>query len=160
MRIAKYCLDPRFRIFTLIRRDFSDAFAQVDAIVCPTSPTLAFKLGERTADPLSMYLADFFPLAANMAGICGISIPCGFATSEGKQLPVGLQILGKAPRRGHYLTRCPRLRAKYRVASSEAGAMKCGSRNTVWIRVPHSAISATLLYPLSSLRLARTDRSV
>jgi len=54
------------------------------------------ELGERTADPLSMYLADVFTLAANMAGICGISIPCGFATSEGKQLPVGLQILGKA----------------------------------------------------------------
>jgi aspartyl-tRNA(Asn)/glutamyl-tRNA(Gln) amidotransferase subunit A len=84
------------KVRTLIRRDFSDAFAQVDAIVCPTSPTPAFKLGERTADPLSMYLADIFTLAANMAGICGISVPCGFATSEGKQLPVGLQILGKA----------------------------------------------------------------
>jgi aspartyl-tRNA(Asn)/glutamyl-tRNA(Gln) amidotransferase subunit A len=84
------------KVRTLIRRDFSDAFAQVDAIVCPTSPTPAFKLGERTADPLSMYLADIFTLAANMAGICGISVPCGFATVEGKQLPVGLQILGKA----------------------------------------------------------------
>jgi aspartyl-tRNA(Asn)/glutamyl-tRNA(Gln) amidotransferase subunit A len=84
------------KVRTLIRRDFSDAFAQVDAIVCPTSPTPAFKLGERTADPLSMYLADVFTLAANMAGICGISIPCGFATFEGKRLPVGLQILGKA----------------------------------------------------------------
>jgi aspartyl-tRNA(Asn)/glutamyl-tRNA(Gln) amidotransferase subunit A len=84
------------KVRTLIRRDFSDAFAQVDAIVCPTSPTPAFKLGERTADPLSMYLADIFTLAANMAGICGVSIPCGFATSEEKQLPVGLQILGKA----------------------------------------------------------------
>jgi aspartyl-tRNA(Asn)/glutamyl-tRNA(Gln) amidotransferase subunit A len=83
------------KVRTLIRRDFSDAFAQVDAIVCPTSPTPAFKLGERTADPLSMYLADIFTLAANMAGICGVSIPCGFATSEGKQLPIGLQILGK-----------------------------------------------------------------
>ena len=84
------------KVRTLIRRDFSDAFAQVDAIVCPTSPTPAFKLGERTDDPLSMYLADIFTLAANMAGICGISIPCGFATSGEKQLPVGLQILGKA----------------------------------------------------------------
>jgi aspartyl-tRNA(Asn)/glutamyl-tRNA(Gln) amidotransferase subunit A len=84
------------KVRTLIRRDFSDAFAQVDAIVCPTSPTPAFKLGERTDDPLSMYLADIFTLAANMAGICGVSIPCGFATSEGRRLPVGLQILGKA----------------------------------------------------------------
>ncbi|HZC35285.1 MAG TPA: Asp-tRNA(Asn)/Glu-tRNA(Gln) amidotransferase subunit GatA, partial [Chthoniobacterales bacterium] len=84
------------KVRTLIRRDFNDAFAQVDAIVCPTSPTTAFKLGERTADPLSMYLADIFTLAANMTGICGVSIPCGFATAEEKQLPVGLQILGKA----------------------------------------------------------------
>jgi aspartyl-tRNA(Asn)/glutamyl-tRNA(Gln) amidotransferase subunit A len=84
------------KVRTLIRRDFSDAFAQVDAIVCPTSPTPAFKLGERTADPLSMYLADIFTLAANMAGICGISVPCGFASAGDKQLPVGLQILGKA----------------------------------------------------------------
>ena len=84
------------KVRTLIRRDFDDAFAKVDAILCPTSPTPAFKLGERTGDPLQMYLADIFTLAANMAGICGISIPCGFAEVEGKKLPIGLQILGKA----------------------------------------------------------------
>src|ERR1700751_343812 len=84
------------KVRTLIRRDFDDAFAKVDAILCPTSPIPAFKLGERTGDPLQMYLADIFTLAANMAGICGISIPCGFADVEGKKLPVGLQILGKA----------------------------------------------------------------
>jgi aspartyl-tRNA(Asn)/glutamyl-tRNA(Gln) amidotransferase subunit A len=84
------------KVRTLIRRDFEQAFAKVDAILCPTSPTPAFKLGERTGDPLQMYLADIFTLAANMAGICGISIPCGFASVEGKQLPIGLQILGKA----------------------------------------------------------------
>jgi aspartyl-tRNA(Asn)/glutamyl-tRNA(Gln) amidotransferase subunit A len=84
------------KVRTLIRRDFDEAFAKVDAILCPTSPTPAFKLGERTGDPLQMYLADIFTLAANMAGICGISIPCGFADAEGKKLPVGLQILGKA----------------------------------------------------------------
>jgi aspartyl-tRNA(Asn)/glutamyl-tRNA(Gln) amidotransferase subunit A len=84
------------KVRTLIRRDFDDAFAKVDAILCPTSPTPAFKLGERTGDPLQMYLADIFTLAANMAGICGISIPCGFADVEGKKLPIGLQILGKA----------------------------------------------------------------
>jgi len=82
------------KVRTLIRRDFSDAFSQVDAVVCPTTPTPAFKLGERTKDPLSMYLADIFTLAANMAGICGISIPCGFSKDGG--LPIGLQILGKA----------------------------------------------------------------
>jgi aspartyl-tRNA(Asn)/glutamyl-tRNA(Gln) amidotransferase subunit A len=83
------------KIRTLIRQDFAKAFEKVDAIVCPTSPTPAFKLGERTSDPLSMYLADIFTLAANIAGICGISVPCGFLEREGKQLPVGLQILGK-----------------------------------------------------------------
>ncbi len=83
------------KIRTLIRQDFANAFQKVDAIVCPTSPTPAFKLGERTSDPLSMYLADIFTLAANIAGICGISVPCGFLERDGKQLPVGLQILGK-----------------------------------------------------------------
>jgi aspartyl-tRNA(Asn)/glutamyl-tRNA(Gln) amidotransferase subunit A len=83
------------KVRTLIRQDFAKAFEKVDAIVCPTSPTPAFKLGERTSDPLGMYLADIFTLAANIAGICGISVPCGFLEREGKQLPVGLQILGK-----------------------------------------------------------------
>ena len=83
------------KVRTLIRQDFGTAFEKVDAIVCPTSPTPAFKLGERTDDPLSMYLADIFTLAANIAGICGISVPCGFLEKEGKQLPVGLQILGQ-----------------------------------------------------------------
>ncbi len=84
------------KVRTLIRQDFTDAFSKVDAIVCPTSPTPAFKLGERTADPLSMYLADVFTLAANMAGICGVSLPCGFSDTDGKRLPIGLQILGDA----------------------------------------------------------------
>ena len=83
------------KVRTLIRQDFANGFQQVDAIVCPTSPTPAFKLGERTDDPLSMYLADVFTLAANIAGICGISVPCGFVEREGNQLPVGLQILCK-----------------------------------------------------------------
>jgi aspartyl-tRNA(Asn)/glutamyl-tRNA(Gln) amidotransferase subunit A len=83
------------KVRALIREDFAKAFEKVDAIVCPTSPTPAFKLGERTSDPLSMYLADIFTLAANIAGICGISVPCGFLKKEGKRLPVGLQILGK-----------------------------------------------------------------
>ena len=83
------------KVRTLIRQDFATAFEKVDAIVCPTSPTPAFKLGERTSDPLKMYLADIFTLAANIAGICGISVPCGFLEKEGKMLPVGLQILAK-----------------------------------------------------------------
>jgi aspartyl-tRNA(Asn)/glutamyl-tRNA(Gln) amidotransferase subunit A len=84
------------KVRELIRQDFVKAFEKVDAIVSPTSPVPAFKLGERTADPLAMYLADIFTNTGNLAGICGISVPCGFAKVDGKQLPIGLQILGKA----------------------------------------------------------------
>ncbi len=84
------------KVRTLIRRDFEAAFEKVDAIVCPTSPDVAFPIGERTSDPLKMYLADIFTIAANLAGICGISLPCGFVEENGKKLPVGLQFLGKS----------------------------------------------------------------
>jgi aspartyl-tRNA(Asn)/glutamyl-tRNA(Gln) amidotransferase subunit A len=80
------------RVRTLIRRDFDRAFASVDAILMPTSPVPAFRLGERVADPLQMYAADVFTVSANLAGIPGISIPCG-TTAGG--LPVGMQFLGK-----------------------------------------------------------------
>jgi aspartyl-tRNA(Asn)/glutamyl-tRNA(Gln) amidotransferase subunit A len=83
------------KVRELIRRDFARAFEKVDALISPTSPVTAFKLGERAADPLQMYLADVFTIAANLAGICGISIPCGFAQMEGNRLPIGLQLLGK-----------------------------------------------------------------
>jgi aspartyl-tRNA(Asn)/glutamyl-tRNA(Gln) amidotransferase subunit A len=75
----------------LIKWDFNAAFTQCDVIISPTSPTVAFKLGERTSDPYSMYLADLFTIPANLAGICGLSMPGGF--SDG--LPVGVQLLGK-----------------------------------------------------------------
>lgn len=84
------------KVRELIRRDFANAFEKVDAVISPASPVPAFKLGERTADPLQMYLADIFTIAANLAGICGISVPCGFAEVDGHRLPVGLQLLGKA----------------------------------------------------------------
>src|SRR5690242_15169064 len=76
----------------LIARDFAQAFEQVDAIVTPTSPVTAFRLGERTADPLAMYLADIYTVTGSLAGVPGISVPCG-KTAEG--LPVGLQIFGQ-----------------------------------------------------------------
>jgi aspartyl-tRNA(Asn)/glutamyl-tRNA(Gln) amidotransferase subunit A len=84
------------KVRELIRQDFARAFEKVDVLVSPTSPIPAFKLGERTADPLQMYLADIFTNAANLAGICGISLPCGFAEAEGRRLPIGLQLMGKA----------------------------------------------------------------
>jgi aspartyl-tRNA(Asn)/glutamyl-tRNA(Gln) amidotransferase subunit A len=83
------------KVRTLIRNDFTAAFEKVDAIICPTSPEPAWKIGERSDDPLKMYLADIFTIATNLAGNAGISIPCGFADIGGKKLPVGLQLLGK-----------------------------------------------------------------
>ena len=84
------------KVRELIRRDFAKAFETIDALISPTSPVPAFKLGERTADPLQMYLADIFTNAGNLAGICGISLPCGFAEVDGRRLPIGLQLQGKA----------------------------------------------------------------
>jgi aspartyl-tRNA(Asn)/glutamyl-tRNA(Gln) amidotransferase subunit A len=83
------------KVRELIRRDFASVFEMVDALISPTSPIAAFKFGERVADPLQMYLADIFTIAANLAGICGISVPCGFAQLDGHRLPIGLQLLGK-----------------------------------------------------------------
>jgi aspartyl-tRNA(Asn)/glutamyl-tRNA(Gln) amidotransferase subunit A len=80
------------KVRTLIARDFEEAFSKVDAIVTPTCPTAAFKLGEKAEDPLAMYLADIYTVTADLAGIPGISIPCG-QTRE--KLPIGLQILGR-----------------------------------------------------------------
>src|SRR6478735_4324359 len=80
------------RVRTLLTRDFEEAFRKVDAIVGPVSPTAAFKLGEKVDDPLAMYLADIYTVTADLAGIPGISVPCG-ETKE--KLPIGLQILGR-----------------------------------------------------------------
>ncbi len=78
---------------TLIKADFDSAFEQVDVIVTPTSPTTAFRIGEKTDDPLQMYLSDVFTLSMNLAGICGLSLPCGFDTDG---LPIGMQVMGPA----------------------------------------------------------------
>lgn len=81
------------KVRTLIRKDFLKAFEKVDAIVTPTSPTAAFRIGEKADDPLQMYLMDIFTISCNLAGICGISVPCGFTAAP--RLPIGLQLLGK-----------------------------------------------------------------
>ncbi len=83
------------KVRTLIRGDFTRAFEKVDAIICPTTPEPAFKAGDRSDDPLKMYLADIFTIACNLAGTCGMSLPCGFADVDGKKLPVGLQLIGQ-----------------------------------------------------------------
>jgi aspartyl-tRNA(Asn)/glutamyl-tRNA(Gln) amidotransferase subunit A len=81
------------KVRTLIKGDFDKAFQEVDVIACPTAPTTAFKIGEKADDPLQMYLSDVFTLNQNLAGICGISLPCGF---DGQGLPIGLQLNGPA----------------------------------------------------------------
>jgi aspartyl-tRNA(Asn)/glutamyl-tRNA(Gln) amidotransferase subunit A len=80
------------KVRTLIKQDYDQALEQCDALVAPTTPTTAFCIGEKVDDPLQMYLSDIFTLSLNLAGVCGISIPCGFAAG----LPIGLQVLGNA----------------------------------------------------------------
>ena len=80
------------KVRTLIRQDFLKAFEQVDLLLTPVAPTAAFKIGEKTADPLQMYLSDIFTIPANLAGTCAMSIPCGF---DAAGLPIGLQLIGK-----------------------------------------------------------------
>ena len=79
------------KVRTLIKEDFNKAFQKVDIILAPTSPTLPFKIGEKMKNPLLMYLSDIFMIAVNLAGLPALSIPCG----KVKNLPVGLQIIGK-----------------------------------------------------------------
>ena len=80
------------KVRTLIRQDFLEAFEHVDLIATPTTPTPAFKIGEKAKDPLEMYLSDIFTISCNLAGLCGVSLPCGFSE---KGLPIGLQLLGR-----------------------------------------------------------------
>lgn len=82
------------KVRALIKKDFDDAFAGVDVIVGPTAPTTAFKLGEKSSDPLSMYLSDIYTVPVNLAGLPGISIPCGLGADS--NMPVGFQIIGKS----------------------------------------------------------------
>lgn len=79
------------QVRTLIKQDFDSAFQQVDLLAAPTSPSVAFRLGENVDDPLQMYLADVLTIAANLAGVCGINVPCGFDSAG---LPIGMQLIG------------------------------------------------------------------
>ena len=99
--LGTYCLSAGYydayyrkasRVRTLIMQDFDNAFKKCDVILSPTTPTTAFRIGEKRDDPLAMYLSDIFTLSANLAGIPGMSIPCGFSSTG---LPIGLQIMGK-----------------------------------------------------------------
>ena len=83
--------DKAQAVRTLIRQEFEEIFSQVDALIAPVAPTTAFEFGEMTQDPLQMILADALTISANLAGLCGLALPCGF---DGKSLPIGMQILG------------------------------------------------------------------
>jgi aspartyl-tRNA(Asn)/glutamyl-tRNA(Gln) amidotransferase subunit A len=80
------------QVRTLIRRDFESVFARCDALLTPTTPTTAFRIGEKITDPLAMYLSDIFTISVNLAGLPGLSLPCGFDRAG---LPIGLQIVGR-----------------------------------------------------------------
>jgi aspartyl-tRNA(Asn)/glutamyl-tRNA(Gln) amidotransferase subunit A len=88
------------KVRTIIRREFDQAFEKYDALVTPTSPTVPFKIGEKVDDPLQMYLADVFTLSMNLAGICGLSVPCGF---DDQGLPIGMQVMGPTFAEGEVL---------------------------------------------------------
>jgi aspartyl-tRNA(Asn)/glutamyl-tRNA(Gln) amidotransferase subunit A len=79
------------KVRTLLKQDFVNAFEKCDAILTPTAPTTAFKIGEKSDDPLAMYLSDIYTASANLAGIPGISVPCGLSSEN---LPIGLQLVG------------------------------------------------------------------
>ncbi len=83
------------KVRMLIEKDFKKAFKKVDVIMSPTCPTPAFKLGEKTQDPVQMYLSDIFTVSVNLTGLCGISVPCGNIEVDSVKLPVGLQLIGK-----------------------------------------------------------------
>jgi aspartyl-tRNA(Asn)/glutamyl-tRNA(Gln) amidotransferase subunit A len=88
------------QVRTLLRQDYDRAFQHVDVVATPTTPTPAFRLGEKTADPVQMYLNDIFTVSANLTGLPSISVPCGFSGSSkpgsGTRLPIGLQLTGRA----------------------------------------------------------------
>ena len=88
------------KVRTLIKQDFEQAFEQVDVLICPTSPTTAFKAGEKTDDPIGMYLSDLMTIPVNLAGLPGLSLPCGF---DSKGLPIGLQVIGNLLREDQIL---------------------------------------------------------
>jgi aspartyl-tRNA(Asn)/glutamyl-tRNA(Gln) amidotransferase subunit A len=88
------------KVRTLIKQDFEQAFADVDILVSPTAPTTAFKAGDKSTDPLSMYLIDLMTIPVNLAGLPGMSVPCGF---DSQGLPIGLQLIGNVLREDQVL---------------------------------------------------------
>ena len=118
------------QVRTLLRRDYEQAFERVDVVAMPTSPIPPFRLGEKTDDPLQMYLADVFTVSANLAGLPGISIPCGFVERADSndpvavRLPVGFQLIGRPFDEATMLQGRRRLRAQDRLAHACADRLR------------------------------------
>jgi aspartyl-tRNA(Asn)/glutamyl-tRNA(Gln) amidotransferase subunit A len=112
------------KVRTLISRDFESAFEQVDVLISPTTPTTAFRIGERVDDPMAMYLADLCTIPANLAGTPAISVPAGLADEDG--LPAGLQIMAPALQE----------QRMYKVAAAYEAARDAASGGTLISRVP------------------------
>jgi aspartyl-tRNA(Asn)/glutamyl-tRNA(Gln) amidotransferase subunit A len=115
------------KVRTLIVRDFSAAFEQADVLVSPTAPVVAFKLGDRVADPMAMYVNDLCTLPASLAGTPAISVPCGLATDDGPPLPVGLQVMAPALADD----RCYRVAAAFEAAYAAAEGAVLGKAPTL-----------------------------
>jgi len=142
------------KVRTLISRDFAAAFEQADVLVSPTTPTTAFKIGEKINDPLAMYLNDIATIPANLAGIPGISLPSGLAEEDG--LPTGIQILAPATKDERCTASAPPLKPHW----FEAGADLCSPRPLSWPSVPGGAPLALTdrLPPLPAGRSAHEYR--
>ena len=110
------------QVRTLLRRDYDQAFERVDVVAMPTSPIPPFGLGEKTDDPLQMYLADIFTVSANLAGLPGISMPCGIRERRRTAAAAADRPPADRPRvrRSHAAARCGRVRARHRVAQDAA----------------------------------------
>ena len=103
------------QVRTLLRQDYERAFERVDVVATPTTPTPAFKLGEKTSDPVQMYLNDIFTVSANLTGLPSISVPCGFSPSD-RSLPIGLQLTGPRVRRSDAAARRRCVSARHHVS--------------------------------------------
>ena len=108
------------QVRTLLRQRLRAAFEQVDVVAMPTSPIPPFRLGEKTDDPLQMYLADIFTVSANLAGLPGVSVPCGFAERRRPRLPIGFQLIGRMFDEATMLRAADAYRARHAVAQRVA----------------------------------------
>jgi aspartyl-tRNA(Asn)/glutamyl-tRNA(Gln) amidotransferase subunit A len=115
--------DKALRVRRLIREDFGRAFERCDVILCPTTPTPPFRIGEKTQDPLTMYLEDVYTISVSLAGLPAVSVPCGFLAAQGTRLPVGMQLIGPLFEEGRILQAAYRFEREIRAPVVLPGAV-------------------------------------